>query len=242
MGRGESSSRSSKAVVPPQLNGGVLQVTHSRRAVDVPVKPVWQVRFRSLIQFMFASVLLVAGVVYALQIAHPVLVQPGVLAQLPAAIIEAPSFAEEAERVALVLRKYTKHDDVADRIAGVLVDEGRRRNLDPALLVGVLITEDATLDTMARSNVGASGLMQVMPFHKGKWGCGSSNLYSIESNICHGASVLEDVVRNAPNMRVALLRYNGCVRGTNTRNCHTYPDKVMRVANRATADMLAMAN
>jgi len=82
--------------------------------------------------------------------------------------------------------------------------------------------------------------MQVMPLHKGKWGCGS-NLFSVESNICHGASILQDVMRTAPSTRVALLRYNGCVRGSNTPNCHTYPDKVMRAANRATAQMLAMA-
>jgi len=179
---------------------------------------------------------------YTLQLQHPTFAQPGAIAQLPGALIEAPSLSEETQRVAAVLRKYSKNPETADRIAGVLVDEGKRRNLDPALLVGVLLTEDATLDTMARSNVGATGLMQVMPLHRGKWGCGSSNLFDIESNICHGASILQDVMKNAPSTRVALLRYNGCVRGSNTRGCHHYPDKVMRTANRATADMLAMAD
>jgi hypothetical protein len=28
--------------------------------------------------------------------------------------------------------------------------------------------------------------------------------------------------------RTALLRYNGCVRGTNTPRCHTYPSKVQK--------------
>lgn len=121
------------------------------------------------------------------------------------------------------------------------MDEGKRRNLDPALLVGVLLTEDATLDTMARSQVGARGLMQVMPEHSGKWGCGSSNLFDIQSNICHGASILQDIMHKAPSVRVALLRYNGCVHGSNTPGCHSYPDKVMRAANRTTAEMLAYA-
>jgi soluble lytic murein transglycosylase-like protein len=196
---------------------------------------------RGAAQLVTTAALLAAGVVYTLQIQHPAFSQPGALVRLPAAVIQAPSIAEEASRVASVLRKYAKDPRTADRIAGVIVDEGKRRNLDPALLVGVLLTEDATLDTMARSNVGARGLMQVMPLHSGKWGCGSSNLFSIESNICHGASILQDVMRTAPSTRVALLRYNGCVRGSNTRNCHSYPDKVMRTANRATEEMLAMA-
>jgi hypothetical protein len=29
-----------------------------------------------------------------------------------------------------------------------------------------------------------------------------------------------------------LLRYNGCVRGTNTPRCHTYPTKVARYVER----------
>jgi hypothetical protein len=29
-----------------------------------------------------------------------------------------------------------------------------------------------------------------------------------------------------------LLRYNGCVRGTNTPRCHTYPSKVQRFVER----------
>ena len=29
-----------------------------------------------------------------------------------------------------------------------------------------------------------------------------------------------------------LLRYNGCVRGTNTPRCHTYPSKVARYVER----------
>ena len=58
--------------------------------------------------------------------------------------------------------------------------------------------------------------MQVMPFHAGKWGCGSADLFDIESNICHGVAVLADNLRGAKTLPKALLGYNGCVRGTNT--------------------------
>jgi soluble lytic murein transglycosylase-like protein len=204
-----------------------------------PAQPRWKGWLIDATHLVTASALLLAGVAYTIFQAHPGWRQPGALVA-PPAIISATSASDEAFRVASVLRQYTSNPRTAERIADAIVDEGHRRNLDPALLVGVLITEDATLDTMARSTVGARGLMQVMPFHSGKWGCRSPNLFGIESNICHGASVLEDAVKSAPNMRAALLRYNGCVRGTNTPNCHTYPDKVIRVANRTTAQMLAL--
>lgn len=202
----------------------------------------WTRALRNAGHFFAASTLLAAGVVFTMQQQHPRFRQPAAGIELPATVVEAPSLAREADGIAAVLRKYTHDDDAANRIAGAIVDEGSRQKIDPALLVGVLLTEDATLDTTARSNVGARGLMQVMPTHAGKWGCGSKNLFSIESNICHGASILADNIRNSSNVRTALLKYNGCVHGTNTHNCHTYPDKVLRAANRTAAEMLALAD
>jgi hypothetical protein len=205
------------------------------------MKEQWLAWIKNATQLVAAAMLLLGGVVYTIMLDPRPFPKVGVVGELPGMVIRAPTVSEEAFRVATILKRYTKDTKTADRIAAAIVEQGRRRNLDPALLLGVLLTEDVTLDTMARSVVGASGLMQVMPFHSGKWGCGSKNLFSVESNICHGASILEDAVRYAPNIRVALLRYNGCVRGTVTKNCHTYPDRVMRIANRATAQMLAMA-
>lgn len=213
-----------------------------RRKEPAPkVRAHWIRTLKSVSHFIAAGALLAAGVIFTAQQKAPVLRKPAAGIQMAGAIIEAPSFSKEAFRISEVLRQYTTDRTAADRIAGAIVDEGSRRNLDPALLVGVLLTEDATLDTTARSFVGARGLMQVMPGHAGKWGCGSSNLFSIEANICHGASILADNVHNSPNMRTALLRYNGCVHGSNTPGCHSYPDKVMRAANRTTAQMLAFA-
>jgi soluble lytic murein transglycosylase-like protein len=202
--------------------------------------PRWLVAVRSVGHFIALGALLAGGVIFTAQQKSPILRKPAAGITLAGAIIEAPSFSKEASRISEVLRHYTTDHIAADRIAGAIVEEGNRRNLDPALLVGVLLTEDATLDTTARSFVGARGLMQVMPTHAGKWGCGSSNLFSIEANICHGASILQDNVKKSSSMRTALLRYNGCVHGSNTPGCHNYPDKVMRAANRTTAQMLAL--
>ncbi|MDQ6736468.1 MAG: transglycosylase SLT domain-containing protein [Gemmatimonadota bacterium] len=212
-----------------------------RREAPPRLISTWARAVKSVGHFIAAGALLVAGVVFTMQQKSPTLKPPASGITLAGAMIEAPSFAREAARISGVLSHYTSDKLAADRIAGAIVDESNRRNLDPALLVGVLLTEDATLDTTARSFVGARGLMQVMPTHAGKWGCNSSNLFSIESNICHGASILQDNVKNSSSMRTALLRYNGCVHGSNTPGCHNYPDKVMRAANRTTAQMLALA-
>jgi soluble lytic murein transglycosylase-like protein len=147
-----------------------------------------------------------------------------------------PAGSDEAH-VASVLAGYTRDEARVNRIAAALVREGRRRNVGSSLLVGVLLTENPWLDPKATSFVGARGLMQVMPFHAGKWNCGSRDLFDIESNICHGVAVLADNLGRSRTLPQALLRYNGCVRGTNTPDCGRYPSKVYRQARKGvTAD------
>ena len=183
------------------------------------------------------GVLLVSGAVWTISQQHPLYANPGKLLRLPAAVVDASQPTEQAFRIGEVLNQYTHDRALAFRIADAIVDQADKEHIDPALLVGVLLTEDATLDPHARSSVGARGLMQVMPLHGGKWGCGSSDLFDIESNICHGVQILKAALDGSPNTRVALLRYNGCVRGRNTPNCHLYDDKVLRHAGRAAAEM-----
>jgi soluble lytic murein transglycosylase-like protein len=133
-----------------------------------------------------------------------------------------PEGSDEAH-VAKVLSRYNNDESLVSRIAASLVKEGRRRHIGSSLLVGVLLTENPDLNPRATSFVGARGLMQVMPFHAGKWGCGSRDLFDVESNICHGVAVLADNLGGARNLPQALLGYNGCVRGTNTPDCKKYP-------------------
>ncbi|MDQ6691032.1 MAG: lytic transglycosylase domain-containing protein [Gemmatimonadota bacterium] len=181
--------------------------------------------------------LLVGGAVWTISQQHPLYANPGRLLRLPAAVVDASQPTEQAFRIGEVLNQYTHDRGLAFRIADALVAQGEKEHIDPALLIGVLLTEDATLDPRARSSVGARGLMQVMPLHSGKWGCGSKDLFDVESNICHGVQILKQALIDAPNTRLALLRYNGCVRGRNTPNCHQYDDKVLRHAGRAAAEM-----
>jgi soluble lytic murein transglycosylase-like protein len=114
--------------------------------------------------------------------------------------------------------------DHATRTALALVREGANADVDPRLLLAVVAVENPWLEPGARSPSGAVGLMQVMPFHAGAWGCGSSDLTDLEVNICHGTNILADAIRRQDgDLRRALLRYNGCVRGTDTPDCHLIP-------------------
>ena len=198
-----------------------------RRETEVP-RPAPRLRraVKVATRFISLSLLLAAGTVWTIQ--HRRTIDPPKLMTLPVSVVEPMKPTEEAFRIGQFLGRYTKDRGIAFRVADALVNEGHKQNISPELLVGVLLTEDPDINPTARSHVGARGLMQVMPFHGGKWGCGSKDLYDIESNICHGVKILKQAIAEAPNVRVALLRYNGCVRGRNTRDCHKYDDKVLR--------------
>lgn len=132
-----------------------------------------------------------------------------------------------------VLLRYRNDPQLAEHVAVALVREANRVKLEPRLLLAVLLVENPWLDPDIRSSVGAVGLMQVMPLHRGAWGC-EPDLEDIDANICHGAKIFAHYFRGSDgNIERALLRYNGCVRGTNTPNCHQYPYHVFARAGRA---------
>jgi len=138
----------------------------------------------------------------------------------------------EEARVTEMLSARTSDASRVERITAALMREAKRANLQAPLLVGVLLTENPDLEPRATSAAGARGLMQVMPFHAGHWGCPSSDLFDIDSNICHGVRILADNLRHSRDLRSALLRYNGCVRGTNTPDCYLYAARVYRLTRR----------
>ena len=197
---------------------------------------------RSAVQAVALGVLLTAGTIFTMEHQHPQFTKPSELVSMPAAVISAPKPSEDPFRLSQVLRRYTRNTEVADRIAKAVIVEGKRKKIDPELIVGVMLVETDNLNPRARSFVGATGLMQVMPFHRGRWGCKSKDLYNIEGNICHGVSVLADAIKRAPNLRVALQRYNGCVRGTNTPGCGNYSRKVLRATSNTERQLLTVSD
>ena len=144
------------------------------------------------------------------------------------------AYDQEVRPIEDLLRYYSADDTLVRRIAVALVRESEAVEVDARLLTSVLLVENPWLDPGAVSSVGAIGLMQVMPFHSGGWGCEGSDLTDLDVNICHGAKVFENALRLADgNLDRALLRYNGCVRGTTTPDCHLYPSKVYAAAGKA---------
>lgn len=125
---------------------------------------------------------------------------------------------------------------LARRVAWPLVEYSYERGLDPATVVAVLLVESNGRPHVT-SFMGARGLMQIMPLHQGRWqGCGD-DMYDIDNNLCYGTSILAWLLgRYNGDERRALLAYNGCVRGTNTPNCHTYPAKVKRIRDQIQRD------
>jgi soluble lytic murein transglycosylase-like protein len=132
----------------------------------------------------------------------------------------------------------TKEREISERIARAIVKEANYLQVEPSLLAGVLLTENAPLDVRAKSSQGALGLMQVMHFHAGEYDCDSNDLLQVESNICHGARVFGYYLKRTGDLRRALLRYNGCVTGSNTPGCRRYPSKVLRNARQVRQELL----
>lgn len=142
-------------------------------------------------------------------------------------------YMAEVAPIERVLLRYRHDADLARRVARALVREAHAAGLEPRLLLAVLLVENPWIDPEARSPVGALGLMQVMPLHRGHWGC-RGDLEDIETNICYGARIFAHYFkRSAGDVERALLRYNGCVKGTNTPDCHMYPYHVFARAGRA---------
>lgn len=134
----------------------------------------------------------------------------------------------------------------AELLATYAVREAYMKRVPPALVFGVLMIENPTFRPRARSGAGAVGLMQI---HRKVWvptlgRLFGRNLADDETNLRYGVHILSGYLyRSAAKVATVegavstgLLRYNGCVRGTNTPGCRRYPDKV-----RAAVEQYAVA-
>jgi len=158
--------------------------------------------------------------------------------------LQSPQFLRDRELFTLDLLR-TGHVSLnrARKLADIAVREAYMRKVPPALVLGVMLTENDELKSSAESSVGAVGLMQVHPKAwldalGRKFG---TNIDSDSTNLKYGIYILGHVAKKAAaaeasleaSWRKALLSYNGCVRGTNTPNCRSYPDLVRRQVQRA---------
>lgn len=153
--------------------------------------------------------------------------------------LNSPAFFHDRESFAMdLVRTGRVGPDRARSLADVAVREAYTRKIPPALVLGVMMTENDEFKSTAKSNVGAVGLMQIMPriwtsVLGSKFG---TNLRADSTNLKYGIWILgwltektSRIVVDADDAwRHALLRYNGCVSGSNTPGCHRYPDIVRK--------------
>ena len=159
----------------------------------------------------------------------------GVLAEAlssPRGLADRKAFSED------LVRTGRMSQGRADSIAYYAVREAYLHGIPPAVIFGVMLTENARFISSALSNVGAVGLMQVYPkiWLKELGDRLGTDLASDSTNLKYGVYILREYIKprkgetdlTASDVNKGLLRYNGCVRGTNTPNCRTYPSKVKK--------------
>jgi soluble lytic murein transglycosylase-like protein len=158
--------------------------------------------------------------------------------------LQSPEFLRDRELFTLDLLR-TGHVSLsrARKLADIAVREAYTRKVPPALVLGVMLTENDELKSGAESSVGAVGLMQVNPRAwldalGRKFG---TNIGTDSTNLKYGIYILGHLAEKAAiaeasfeaSWRKALLSYNGCVRATNTPTCRSYPDLVRRQVQRS---------
>jgi len=135
--------------------------------------------------------------------------------------------------IQLVVRPWV-HDSVESKtLAQWVYIYSQRFDLSPELILSVIAVE-SQFDHFAISNVGARGLMQVMPFWKNKLGSKDDNLFEIETNIRYGCAILRMYKDRYGKTSRALAAYNGSLGDTR------YPARVyaqMKRFKAAAADL-----
>jgi soluble lytic murein transglycosylase-like protein len=89
--------------------------------------------------------------------------------------------------------------------------EAARANLDPQLILS-LITVESRFNNFAVSPVGATGLMQIMPFWQLQIGDPEQSLFNVQTNLRYGCTILRYYIQKENgNVDRGLARYNGSI-------------------------------
>ena len=154
-------------------------------------------------------------------------VDPELRAELKQAIARADSFQDRFDAEVWLLdmstrmTPYIRDEQQRLRLLRLVHQAATRAGLKPDLVLAVMHVE-SLFDPYALSNVGAQGVMQVMPFWKAEIGRPDDNLIDLATNLQYGCAILKFYLdKENGNLRRALARYNGSL-GSNR-----YPDKVL---------------
>jgi soluble lytic murein transglycosylase-like protein len=136
-------------------------------------------------------------------------------AAAPAVSPAAPALARETRPeidalASLVAKRYRISPKATRSMVATAYREGRRIGLDPLLIIAVIAVE-SRFNPIAQSDVGAQGLMQVVPgYHKDRLdGAGTDAILDPHANIRVGAQILKDYIRKGGTEVAGLQLYNG---------------------------------
>jgi soluble lytic murein transglycosylase-like protein len=112
-----------------------------------------------------------------------------------------------------VSRRYRIAPDVTEVFVGAAHEAGREVGLDPLLILAVMAVE-SRFNPVAESQVGAKGLMQVVPRHhldKLMEHGGEEAVLDPVTNIVLGARILKEYIRRTGSLEAGLQFYNGAL-------------------------------
>lgn len=152
----------------------------------------------------------------------------------PPVAVEAPkAFVLSREMSAVrdwVSRRYRVSTVALEPVLRAAEEAGKHVGIDPLLIVAVMAVE-SSFNPFAESNMGAQGLMQVIPrFHMDKIGDahGKDALFNPELNVRVGTLVLHEGLRRYGSMQSALQYYGGALKDPEAG----YARKVMAMKQR----------
>lgn len=152
----------------------------------------------------------------------------------PPVAVEAPkAFVLSREMSAVrdwVSRRYRVSTVALEPVLRAAEEAGKHVGIDPLLIVAVMAVE-SSFNPFAESNMGAQGLMQVIPrFHMDKIGDGQGKdaLFDPQLNVRVGTLVLHEGLRRYGSMQSALQYYGGALKDPEAG----YARKVMAMKQR----------
>ncbi len=131
-------------------------------------------------------------------------IQPGSLS---------PALIEQRAVTEFIAKRYRVAQDAAAGFVATAYRAGGESKVDPLLILAVMAVE-SRYNPVAESNMGAKGLMQVIPkFHAEKLveHGGESALLDPDVNIQVGAQILREYLRRVGEIETALQMYAGAI-------------------------------
>jgi soluble lytic murein transglycosylase-like protein len=127
-------------------------------------------------------------------------------------------------------RRYRIANDATEQLVGVAHQAGRKTGIDPLLILAVMAIE-SRFNPIAESDMGAKGLMQVIPQHhqdKLLQHGGDDAVLDPATNILIGARILKEYIRRGGSPEAGLQLYAGAQSDTTNQ----YAQKVLAEKDR----------